>query len=237
VDVAAPKAPHAKLPERAIVAAKYADCFPKVLMLLFYYYIMTKPTEERTLVLIKPDGVKRGLIGEVVGRIEARGLKIIALGLIRPSREEMDKHYPQDKEWIMGLGRNTSKSYEEFNIPSTLMDDYGTEDLFEIGKMVRNWLIDFMVSGPIVKMGVEGLHAIRMVRKIIGSTIPAFAEMGTIRGDFSVDSPVLANVQKRAVHNLIHASGNPEEASHELGLWFGSKEIHSYKRSEEDLML
>lgn len=196
---------------------------------------MTKPTEERTLVLIKPDGVKRGLIGEVVERIESRGLKVVGLGLIRPTREEMDRHYPKDKEWVTGLGRNTAKSYDEFHIPSTLMDDYGTEDIYEIGKLVREWLVDFMISGPIVKMVVEGLHSIRMVRKIIGSTIPAFAEMGTIRGDFSVDSPVLANVQRRAVHNLIHASGNPEEALHEINLWFPAGEIHHYKRTAEDL--
>ena len=199
-------------------------------------YIMAKPQEERTLVLIKPDGVKRGLVGEVLGRLEKRGLKIIALQMIWPSREEMDKHYPQDKEWITGLGRNTARSYEEFKIPSTLTDDYGTEDPYEIGKMVRAWLVDFMVSGPIVKIVVEGLHAIRMVRKIVGPTIPAFAEMGTIRGDFSVDSPVLANVQKRAVRNLVHASGNPEESAFEINHWFKPAEIHSYKRSEEDSM-
>jgi nucleoside-diphosphate kinase len=197
---------------------------------------MFKPTEERTLVLIKPDGVKRGLVGEILCRFEARGLKIIALQMLWPTREQMDKHYPKDKEWITGLGKNTARSYEEFKIPSTLFDDYGTEDHFEIGKMVREWLVDFMVSGPLVKIVVEGLHAIRMVRKIVGPTIPAFAEMGTIRGDFSVDSPVLANVQKRAVRNLIHASGNPAEAEFEIQHWFRPEELHGYRRSEEDTM-
>lgn len=195
-----------------------------------------KPQEERTLVLIKPDGVKRGLVGEVLRRFESRGLKIIALEMVWPSREEMDMHYPKDKEWISNLGRNTVRSYEEFKITSSLKDDYGTEDQYEIGQMVRTWLVDFMISGPIVKMIVEGLHAIRMARKIVGPTIPAFAEMGTIRGDFSVDSPVLANVQKRAVRNLIHASGNSEEAAYEIKHWFTVKEIHDYKRSEEDTM-
>jgi len=197
---------------------------------------MKKPQEERTLVLIKPDGVKRGLVGEVLSRIEKRGLKIIGLQMIWPTSEEMDKHYPKDREWITGLGRNTAKSYEEFKIPSTLTEDYGTEDPYEIGLKVRGWLIDFMISGPIVKIIVEGLHAIRMARKIVGPTIPAFAEMGTIRGDFSVDSPVLANAQKRAVRNLIHASGNPEEAEYEITHWFKKSEIHGYKRAEEDSM-
>src|SRR3989344_5005737 len=197
---------------------------------------MKKPQEERTLVLIKPDGVKRGLVGEVLSRIEKRGLKIIGLQMVWPTSEEMDKHYPKDREWITGLGRNTAKSYEEFKIPSTLTEDYGTEDPYEIGLKVRGWLIDFMISGPIVKIIVEGLHAIRMARKIVGPTIPAFAEMGTIRGDFSVDSPVLANAQKRAVRNLIHASGNPEEANHEIAHWFSPEDLHSFRRSEEELM-
>ncbi|MBS3066031.1 nucleoside-diphosphate kinase [Candidatus Pacearchaeota archaeon] len=184
---------------------------------------------ERTLMLIKPDGVKRGLIGEVIMRFELRGLKIVALQMIQPTKKQMDVHYPKDKEWITNLGENTAKSYKEFNIPSTLKEDYGTEDLYEIGKMVREWLLDFMTSGPIVKIVVEGLHAIKMVRKIIGSTVPAFAEPGTIRGDFSIDSPDLANMKKRAVKNLIHASGNAEEAEHEIQHWFSPEDICDYK--------
>lgn len=192
--------------------------------------------EEKTVVIIKPDGVKRGLTGEIIRRIEQRGLKIVAMKMVRASREEMDRHYPKDREWITNLGQNTARSYEEYKISSTLQEDYGTDDLFEIGTMVREWLVGFMTSGPLVKMVVSGLHAIPMVRKIIGPTIPSFAEMGTIRGDFSVDSPALANVQRRAVHNLAHASGNAEEAMHELAIWFRPEEIHDYKRVEEDIM-
>ncbi len=185
--------------------------------------------EERSLVLIKPDGVKRGLVGEVIKRFEARGLKIVALKLIHPDREQMDEHYPKDKEWIIGLGKNTSRCYEEFNVPSSLKKDFGTEDLYEIGKEIREWLVNFMTSGPIVKIVVEGLHSIKAVRKIVGQTIPAFAELGTIRGDFSIESPDSANLKKRAIKNLIHASGNEEEAKHEIQLWFSPEEIHEYK--------
>ncbi|HLC31337.1 MAG TPA: nucleoside-diphosphate kinase [Candidatus Nanoarchaeia archaeon] len=188
---------------------------------------------ERTLVLIKPDGVKRGLIGEVIRRFEKRGLKIVALQMEWPSREKMSDHYPKDKDWITNLGKNTQRSYAEFKIPTTLKEDYGTEDLHEIGKKVREWLVDFMISGPIVKLVVEGLHAIKMVRKIVGPTIPAFAESGTIRGDFSIDSPDLANIKKRAVHNLIHASGNEEEAAYEIKHWFNEKDITSYTTAHE----
>jgi len=188
---------------------------------------------ERTLVIIKPDGVKRSLIGEIIKRFEARGLKIVALHMTHPTRKQMNDHYPKNKEWITNLGKNTEKSYKEFDIPSTLKNDYGTEDLYEIGKKVREWLIDFMVSGPILKIVVEGHHAIKMVRKIVGPTIPALAEAGTIRGDFSIDSPDSANIKKRAVHNLIHASGSKEEAEHEIRLWFAQEDLHEYKTTHD----
>lgn len=188
------------------------------------------------MVIIKPDGVRRGLTGEIIRRIEQRGLKIIALEMIWAAAEQMDAHYPQDREWITNLGRNTARTYQEYKIPRSLKEDYGTDDLYEIGRLVRRWLIDFMTSGPLVKLVVSGLHAIAMVRKITGPTIPSFAEMGTIRGDFSVDSPALANAEKRAVHNLVHASGNAQEAENEIKLWFSPEEIHDYKRAEEDIM-
>ncbi|MFH1326620.1 MAG: nucleoside-diphosphate kinase [archaeon] len=173
--------------------------------------------------------LKKHLIGETIKRFEARGLKIVALQLVHPTKEQMDSHYPKDKDWITGLGNNTVKGYKEFEIPTTLMEDYGTEDPYEIGILVRGWLIEFMTSGPIVKMVIEGLHAIKAVRKIVGQTIPAFAEPGTIRGDFSIDSPDYANMKKRAIKNLIHASGNKEEARHEIQLWFSPEDLHDYK--------
>ena len=192
--------------------------------------------EERTVVIVKPDGVKRGLTGEIIRRIEQRGLKIIALKMMWATKEQMDAHYPKDHEWITGLGTNTSRAYEEYKVDATLKDDFGTEDLFEIGTMVRQWLVNYMSGGPVVKMIVSGLHAIPMVRKIVGHTIPSFADMGTIRGDFSVDSPALANAQRRALHNLVHASGNAAEAENEIQLWFSPEDLHDYKRAEEDIM-
>lgn len=197
---------------------------------------MPKFKEERTFVIVKPDGVKRGLTGEILRRIEQRGLKIIGLEMIWATRSEMDKHYPKDKAWITNLGTNTLKTYEEFKIPIDIKKEYGTSDPYKIGLIVRGWLLDFMISAPVVKIAVEGVHAIRMVRKIVGSTIPAFAEMGTVRGDYSVDSPVLANEGRRAVRNLVHASGNPGEAKNELSLWFKKGQVHSYNRSDEEVM-
>jgi nucleoside-diphosphate kinase len=191
------------------------------------------PREERTLVLVKPDGVKRGLIGEIIHRIEQRGLKIIALKMIWATKDEMDKHYPKDEAWITRLGEKTKKTYEKYGYD--LKGELGTEDLFEIGKMVRGWLLDFMTGGPVVKMVVQGVHAVDMIRKIAGQTMPYMADMGTVRGDYSVDSAAAANKEKRSVHNIMHASETPEEAKHEIANWFTDEEIHAYKRIEEDI--
>jgi len=189
--------------------------------------------KERTLVLIKPDGVKRSLIGEVIKRFEARGLKIVALGMIHPTKEQMDMHYPKDHGWIENLGKNTARGYEEFKSPTTIKEDFGTDSLYEIGKEIRKWLIDYMTSDPVVKMVVEGLHSVKAVRKIVGQTIPAFADLGTIRGDFSIESPDYANMKKRALQNLIHASGSTEEAEQEIKLWFTPEEIHDYQTAHD----
>jgi nucleoside-diphosphate kinase len=187
--------------------------------------------EETTFVMIKPDGVRRGLIGEIIKRVEQRGLKIVACVMFRATRLQIDKHYPKDEKWIRRLGEKTASTYAKYNLD--LKKELGTNDLYEIGKMVRDWMLDFMISGPVVKMAVQGLHAIDMVRKLCGNTMPFAAELGSIRGDFSVDSAALANSEKRPVYNLIHASENPEEAKHEIKLWFKTNEIHSYKRMEE----
>jgi nucleoside-diphosphate kinase len=195
---------------------------------------MVHPKEEKTVVLIKPDGVKRGLIGEIISRIERRGLKIISLEMIQATREQVDNHYPKDEKWIRRLGEKTLNNYKTYGIDP--IKEVGTDDPFEIGKMVRGWLLDYMTSGPMVKMIVQGIHAIDMVRKLAGKSLPAEAEMGTIRGDFSVDSATAANRDKRAIHNIVHASETPEEAQNEINLWFAVEDIFEYKRAEEDIM-
>lgn len=181
--------------------------------------------------MIKPDGVKKGLIGEVIKRFEQRDLKVVALEMFQPSREEMDTHYPKDAAWITRLGEKTLKTYEKYHLDPT--QDFESTDPARIGPEIRTWLIDYMMSAPLVKMVIEGVHAVDMVRKICGPTLPYLADMGTIRGDFSNDSPVVANLEKRAVANIIHASETPEEALHEIKHWFGAREFHSYKRHGE----
>lgn len=193
-----------------------------------------KLIHERTFMLVKPDGVKRGLVGEVVKRMEQRGLKIIAMKMIQASADHAHRHYPGTDEWLSGMGNKTLDTYQKYN--KDVVKELGTNDPLEIGKIIYGWNTDFLCSGPVVAMVISGIHAIDMVRKIAGKTIPAFAEMGTIRGDFSVDSPVLANDGKRAIHNVVHASGDPEEAKHEIAHWFSEEEIHDYIRAEEDVM-
>jgi nucleoside-diphosphate kinase len=195
---------------------------------------MPHPKEEKTLVLIKPDGVKRGLVGEIIHRIEQRGLKVIALKMIWATEKQIDEHYPKDEKWIKRLGEKTKKSYDEYGVD--VKKDFGTDDLLEVGKEVRSWLISYLTAGPMVAMVAQGIHAIDMIRKMVGHSLPVFAEMGTIRGDFSVDSPTAANLDKRAIHNIVHASETPEEAEHEIDHWFGVEEIHEYERVEEDIM-
>ena len=192
---------------------------------------MHHPKKERTLLLIKPDGVRRGLTGEVLRRIEQRGLKIIALQMVKPSAEQMDTHYPKDEEWIQRIGEKTTATFEKYGRDVT--ETMGTSDLLKIGQEVRKWLVVYMASAPIVKIIVEGIHAVDMVRKLVGNTFPYQAEVGTIRGDFSVDSPIAANLDKRSIFNIAHASETAQEAAHEIAHWFSPAELHEYDRSVE----
>jgi nucleoside-diphosphate kinase len=191
------------------------------------------PREEMTFVMIKPDGVRRGLTGEIMRRIEQRGLKVIALEMYQCTKDEIDNHYPKDQAWITRVGNKTLSTYEKYGYDP--VEEMGTNKPEEIGPEVRKWLIDYMVSGPVVKMVVQGVHAVDMVRKLAGNTQPALAEMGTIRGDYSVDSAASANKDKRAIHNLIHASETAEEAQHEIEHWEMKDKIHPYSRLEENL--
>ncbi|MEK7480546.1 MAG: nucleoside-diphosphate kinase [Patescibacteria group bacterium] len=192
------------------------------------------PKEEKTLVLVKPDGVSRGLVGEIINRFEQRGLKITALKMTWVDRAHVSGHYPSHDEWFYSVGSRTAAFFSEKNIP--VQDHFGTTDPVAIGRQVKLWLEDYLVQGPMVAMVVKGMHAITTVRKLVGHTYPVEALPGTIRGDFSVDTPAAANTEKRVVKNIIHASGNTDEASHEIHHWFTSEELFDYKRSDEDIM-
>jgi nucleoside-diphosphate kinase len=195
---------------------------------------MKSDSVEKTLVLIKPDGVKRGIVGRVLTRFEEVGLKIAALKLVQASREHVENHYPNTPEWIGGMGEKTLQTYQDQG--KDPIQEIGTADPMEIGNMIKGWNVDYLTSGPLVALVVEGAHAISVVRKMCGFTLPAFAEPGTIRGDFSITSPIVANELNRAVRNLVHASSDPEEAAHEIDHWFSEDELCSYETAAETVM-
>lgn len=183
---------------------------------------------ERTFCIIKPDGVMRGLIGEIIHRLEKAGLKVVAMKMVLPTEEQVRAHYPaSDEAWVHRLGEKSLSGFEHLEglEPRELL---GSDDKAELGLGVLEGLIRYMQSGPVVCMIVEGIQAIEMVRKLAGHTLPFKAAVGTIRGDFSVDSPAVANVEKRSIHNLFHASETQAEAEKEIALWFGDEPIHDY---------
>jgi len=187
---------------------------------------------ERTLVILKPDAVKRGLMGEIIKRFENVGLVIVAVKLLTAKRDLVEKHYPAAREelWV-GIGNKTLNNYRDLDMDPK--ESLGTDDPKEIGKMVRVWLMDYIMEGPVLALVLQGPHAVELTRKITGHTLPLVALPGTIRGDFSYDSSYLANSNKRPIKNLIHASGNKQEADYEIPLWFSKDEIHEYKRSAD----
>lgn len=183
---------------------------------------------ERTLLILKPDTVVRGLIGEVMGRIERAGLKIIGIKMVHPDKALGEKHYPLDREsFIRGMGQKTLDNY--LSLGKDAQKELGTADSLEIGKIIRGWLVEYITSGPVVALVAESPHSIELVRKMSGHTLPLMAAPGTIRGDLAYDSSYLANTDKRAIKNLIHASGSLEEAEYEIPLWFSPEEICSYE--------
>ncbi len=179
---------------------------------------------EKTLVLLKPDAVRRGLVGEIVTRFEKAGLKLVAAKMVTPNEDLANKHYPTTRrEFIVGMGKKSLETYAEHGVDAKT--DLGTDDPYEIGLMIQKWMVGFITSGPVMALVLEGKDAIAHVRSLAGHTVPAKADPGTIRGDYSDDTPVVANKEKRPILNLVHASGDAEEADFEINLWFDESEL------------
>lgn len=190
---------------------------------------------ERTFCLVKPDGVKRGLIGDIIQRIEKAGLKVVAMKMLVPTSDQVRAHYPMsDEAWVARLGQKSLSSFETLDADAG--EVLGSIDTTVIGQNVADSLVEFMTSGPVVAMVVEGIQAVEMVRKLAGHTLPYKADMGTIRGDYSVDSPAVANFEGRAIHNLFHASEIAQEAETEINLWFEGEDIPGYPLGSEAIM-
>lgn len=186
--------------------------------------------EEKTLVIIKPDGVQRGLIGEIVKRFERTGLKLIGLKMTVPTPDLVEKHYSTDPEWKMKTGVKAIESYKKKGkIPPS-------DDPLKVGQVVLDNLKKYITSGPTIVMVWQGMSAIGIVKKITGGTEPLTSDVGTIRGDLTIDSYEVADLAGRAVRNLIHASTSPEEAEEEITIWFDDKELINYRLIAESIL-
>lgn len=182
---------------------------------------------EKTLVVIKPDAMQRGIMGEIISRYEKVGLKVIGAKMLKVPKELADKHYPKDRDdFITGMGQKTLNSYKDQGLDP--IKELGTDDPKEIGLKIQGWLVEFISESPVMALVLEGPHAIEVVRKLTGFTLPSKAGPGTIRGDYSFDSSAYANTAKRPIRNLIHASGDAEEAEFEVNLWFKPEELYEY---------
>jgi len=186
--------------------------------------------KERTFVMIKPDGIQRSLIGEIIKRYERMGLKIIAMKMLVSTEEHIEQHYTLDPEWRRITGEKTIKGYKSKGLQPP------SEDPLEITAKILKSLKKYMTSGPIIAMIFEGAHAVQIVRKVTGGTEPLTSDVGTIRGDYVLDSYQLSDNDDRAVRNLIHASGSVEEAEMEIKHWFKDEEVIDYRLVQEQII-
>jgi nucleoside-diphosphate kinase len=190
---------------------------------------MQHPKKERTFVILKPDAVQRGLMGEIIKRFESVGLKMVALKMIMAQEQQCWDHYNKDEAWFLKKGANIIKNREDLGMPVE-------KEAMEYGKDIIRALAKFMTAGPIVPMIFEGNQAIGIVKKIVGGTEPLTSEVGTIRGDYTLDSYELSSYDDRAVRNLIHCSDMAEEAEREIKIWFTEEEILSYRLVAEGII-
>jgi nucleoside-diphosphate kinase len=182
---------------------------------------MNHPRQERSLVILKPDAVQRALIGEIIKRFEQTGLKLTALKMIMADEDTCWKHYNKNDQWFKEKGELTIRNRQEMGLPIE-------KEALDYGKDIVKQLVSFMTAGPTVAMIFEGNQAVGVIKKITGSTEPMSSDVGTIRGDYTIDSYGLANLDGRAVRNLVHCSDKPEEAEREISLWFKKDEIIKY---------
>lgn len=190
---------------------------------------MNESKKERTLVLVKPDGVQRALIGEIVSRLERVGLKIVALKFLLPTKDQAYKHYVKSEAEIEALGNRSIEGKKKSGIEVV-------ENPKELGQKIVNRLVAFLSAGPIVAIVLEGNRSIAITRKLVGSTEPLQSDVGTIRGDYTIDSYALADDGDRSVRNLVHASANVEEADYEIKVWFKDEDLINYKNSFDKIL-
>ncbi len=179
---------------------------------------------ERTLIIFKPDAVKRSIVGEILTRFERSGLKIVGMKMLVPDAKTLKTHYKD--ELIPIVGNKTKTDWDNYGVKHS-------ESVEELGKMIVDSTREFMQSGPVIAAVLEGGHAVEVVRKLVGSTGPKDSAPGTIRGDFAHLSLGRASLKRQGAANLIHASGNEDEAKAEIALWFRPEELFDYQTVHE----
>lgn len=182
------------------------------------------------MVIIKPDGIQRSLIGEIVKRYERVGLKLVAVKMLVPTAEQVEKHYTLDPEWRVKTGVKTIKGYTDKGLPPPETDP------LKITAVILKNLVRYLTSGPVIAMVWQGAHAVEIIRKLTGGTEPLMSDVGTIRGDFVLDSYRMSDRDTRSVRNLVHASGSVKEAEDEIAHWFEPGEIFDYKLVQESIL-
>jgi nucleoside-diphosphate kinase len=187
---------------------------------------------QQTVVLVKPDGMRKRIVGDVITRFEKVGFKLVAMKLVWVDRDLVGKHYMDEKEYLTAVGQRSLDDYQKYGFDPK--ESLGIVDAYEIGKVVRNANMDALSSGPLVAMIWEGIDAVQVGRKMVGSTNTSSAVPGSIRGDYSSDLPILATSNRRPIRTLVHASGNQKEAEFEIKLWFKEDEIHKYKMPDDE---
>lgn len=188
-----------------------------------------KPHQERSLVILKPDAVQRSLIGEIIGRLERTGLKCTAMKMFMADEARLVQHYNKNDEWFLKKG---TRVVEDLKAQGRAIE----KEPIEYGRDIIRTIVHYMEAGPVVGMVFEGNEAVAVVSKLVGSTEPKTSDVGTIRGDYTVDSYSHAAYENRAVRNLVHQSESPEEAEREIAIWFTENEVMNYATAQERIM-
>lgn len=187
------------------------------------------PKKERSFVIVKPDGVQRSLLGEIIRRIERTGLKFVAMKFMVPTADQCWAHYNKDEAWFLKKG---TRILEERQAQGMAVE----KEAIEYGRDIIGQLVTFMTSGPVLAFVIEGNKSVDIVKKLVGGTEPTTSDVGTIRGDLTLDSYTLSGLDSRAVRNLVHCSDSPEEALREIPIWFDEKEIINYRLVSEQIL-
>lgn len=173
---------------------------------------------ESTFAIIKPESIGKKLVGTIINKIESADLEIVQMKMIKADERVVSKHYYKDDAWCERVGQSVMDSYLKHNKdPKT---ELGTDDPIAVGRLLLKWVIDHMTSSEIVIMELRGEEAVDKFRVLCGKTTPADADPDTIRGMLSNDDNDTAALEQRPLLNLLHSSGNKEEAKQELELWF-----------------